>query len=961
MNLHYDSDITLFEKNRIYVFRYHTKQVNGRTQHVYDVLNYTPGLKEAAELAETALTEAQAIIDGNVVRYDRPQSLTYEQKTQFRDNIGAAELLGGKIPSSQLPSYVDDVLEYTSRSAFPATGESGKIYVTLDANLTYRWTGSTYVEISQSLALGETAQTAFPGDRGLAVETEVENRAKVLYAECTEIVTNPAGWRRICVSVPEGYSPKSGDYLAVKFPTNNEIANPPHRYALHYNFHGAVITEDVTVMNLAQDKFDAGTVVFEADSIYLFRHIDEDECQIVGHRVGQALGDTDGTAFPGERGKAVEDAVDDLDERFDEKANTTDVEAMIKVQDTQPTESVNKMWVKETPDEEIQVPTVAEMEAALTTKVNNSDMQAALALKINKPETNQNGTNGQILRTNGDGTTRWDNAATVTEITNAVDTYLAANFTNPSNPPLDRGLTSNAAAAPADMVGDLKSAITEQTRNLIIGKVSNSSVDGNGRIVTTTQPFDMWFAPIESGKTYTVTTSDASGLVYAYFSSIPEIGSVSSTGSRIITNNKTFTASTSGYIAFRSASGYTYAQIEERESATAYIRPITAIDAVLREAFDSFTSESFVKGKIAGITPDRMATVEYALYSDFNNFGLDGCPANTIVRYANFSASDIIEHAPVLGFNGYVASFANTDATSEVAQIAMNEQGLVATRYFRRGADLTYPWHYVSKPVYMATNATQLFNLLQTLTTGTIQLREMEYDLYTGLYENLILADETARHFIDGDIEIIGAGSTLKLHIPQSVAEAHLAAANATSIIDILGNAKISGVIFDCKNTRYCCHYEASTERPAFYANVTFEDCEFHYTRELSGLNADCVGIGGSLGQNFAFRNCKFYNDIKGGIYIHTRTWCIGSLNVENCIFDCGWYGINLSQYTGTTVPIPVYIVNSKTGLVLISTQSGGLTAAQWKINYINSRYRQSIADGTTLLYAPNVFDITTE
>jgi hypothetical protein len=57
---------------------------------------------------------------------------------------------GGKVPSAQLPSYVDDVLEYANLAAFPATGTSGIIYVTQDTNKTYRWTGSAYVEISPS-------------------------------------------------------------------------------------------------------------------------------------------------------------------------------------------------------------------------------------------------------------------------------------------------------------------------------------------------------------------------------------------------------------------------------------------------------------------------------------------------------------------------------------------------------------------------------------------------------------------------------------------------------------------------------------------------------------------------------------------------------------------------------------------------------------------------------------------
>ena len=84
-------------------------------------------------------------------------------------NNGLAELdANGKVPSAQLPSYVDDVVEYDSRSAFPATGESGKIYIALDTNKTYRWSGTEYVEISASLALGETSSTAYRGDRGKA-------------------------------------------------------------------------------------------------------------------------------------------------------------------------------------------------------------------------------------------------------------------------------------------------------------------------------------------------------------------------------------------------------------------------------------------------------------------------------------------------------------------------------------------------------------------------------------------------------------------------------------------------------------------------------------------------------------------------------------------------------------------------------------------------------------------------
>lgn len=90
------------------------------------------------------------------------------------------------IDSSYLPSYVDDTIEgYFHNNKFykesahttEITGESGKIYVDLHTEKTFRWSGSTYVEISASLALGETSSTAYPGDKGKA---NAENLAKII-------------------------------------------------------------------------------------------------------------------------------------------------------------------------------------------------------------------------------------------------------------------------------------------------------------------------------------------------------------------------------------------------------------------------------------------------------------------------------------------------------------------------------------------------------------------------------------------------------------------------------------------------------------------------------------------------------------------------------------------------------------------------------------------------------------
>lgn len=100
---------------------------------------------------------------------------------EFIDSKGAPNGLAslnesGIIPSAQLPSYVDDVIEVDTFSNLPGTGESGKIYIVQDTNLTYRWSGTGYVEISKSLALGETSSTAYPGDKGKATTDKLNSK-----------------------------------------------------------------------------------------------------------------------------------------------------------------------------------------------------------------------------------------------------------------------------------------------------------------------------------------------------------------------------------------------------------------------------------------------------------------------------------------------------------------------------------------------------------------------------------------------------------------------------------------------------------------------------------------------------------------------------------------------------------------------------------------------------------------
>ena len=138
---------------------------------------------------DTIKTETNTLIESHIADKNNPHQVTKEQvglsevtndAQVKRSEMGVAGGVAtldqdGKVPSSQLPSFVDDVIEVDSYDNLPTTGETGKIYVTKDTNLTYRWSGTKYTEISASLALGETSSTAYPGDKGKATTDKVDS------------------------------------------------------------------------------------------------------------------------------------------------------------------------------------------------------------------------------------------------------------------------------------------------------------------------------------------------------------------------------------------------------------------------------------------------------------------------------------------------------------------------------------------------------------------------------------------------------------------------------------------------------------------------------------------------------------------------------------------------------------------------------------------------------------------
>ena len=105
------------------------------------------------EISPTTATSWGSIIGTLSNQTDLQTVLNLKENSANKGAVnGYASLDGsGLVPSSQLPSYVDDVLEYANLASFPTTGTTGKIYVALDTNKIYRWSGSTYIEVSPTV------------------------------------------------------------------------------------------------------------------------------------------------------------------------------------------------------------------------------------------------------------------------------------------------------------------------------------------------------------------------------------------------------------------------------------------------------------------------------------------------------------------------------------------------------------------------------------------------------------------------------------------------------------------------------------------------------------------------------------------------------------------------------------------------------------------------------------------
>lgn len=174
-----------------------------------------PKIAKASQVFDEGLNKYQSEINAS---FGATDNSIRKELTDFKNTKGKANGLasldnGGKVPSSQLPSYVDDVIEINTFNNLPSTGESGKIYITQDTNLTYRWSGSAYTEISKSLALGETSSTAYPGDKGKSTTDIVNSLSDTLVNDVLVAQSNQNSVSLTVKSITKNSTNKSNKLL----------------------------------------------------------------------------------------------------------------------------------------------------------------------------------------------------------------------------------------------------------------------------------------------------------------------------------------------------------------------------------------------------------------------------------------------------------------------------------------------------------------------------------------------------------------------------------------------------------------------------------------------------------------------------------------------------------------------------------------------------------------------------
>lgn len=239
-------------------------------------------------------------------------------------------------------------------------------------------------------------------------------------------------------------------------------------------------------------------------------------------------------------------------------------------------------------------------------------------------------------------------------------------------PAVDPTLTISGAAADSKVVGDIVKETTEKSKNLIINKIAGYTISSDGTFYASSG-YDIYVAPITQGITYTFTRGENSTSNYGLYTTYPTTASVTYDNTRH-TGQRTFTAPITGYVGFRTASDFEYAQIEVGSVATSYQSPsyMTANDKTARE--DILTINETINGQYIPLTlPTRQSNGYYT------------APIGSNISFVSgsgyyYSAIDLSQYAT----KKVRITMASTSTTSTRAVAMCNADGLVGDRYMEK-------------------------------------------------------------------------------------------------------------------------------------------------------------------------------------------------------------------------------------------------------------------------------------
>lgn len=206
------------------------------------------------------------------------------------------------------------------------------------------------------------------------------------------------------------------------------------------------------------------------------------------------------------------------------------------------------------------------------------------------------------------------------------------------------------------LIDEELSEITE-SGNLVLGKVKHGNVNSLGAIVTEPK-CDLWYAQVEQGQTYAITSNESS-IVIGYFNELPRMGVISYDSQRVITEVGvyTVTAPITGYIAFRSLTGYEYAQIEKGTTKTPYTEhAITATDFYARSKITSIEGDMETINEKVGFSPTTLydglkETDTYTLYSQERKYySICDATAGSVIDKLSVLAGDGVTGIKLLLF-----------------------------------------------------------------------------------------------------------------------------------------------------------------------------------------------------------------------------------------------------------------------------------------------------------------------